>query len=158
MRVPSLALRGKPIPVGLSRPKVPVVLSFVLPCSKVLPLSKNIRPDAPQTKVSLVAATPKPRIVKVAIIAEGEESFTTGGTSRKAKRYLVKVEIGGVTGLLAPLLRKQPADTRVWILDGEAPAFVKSEAPLYLGRPICRIALTFPVWPQAPAAAVNSRN
>jgi len=82
-----------------------------------------------------VAATPKPRIVKLAITAEGEESFETGGTSRKAKRYLLKVEIGGLTGLMAPLLGKQPADTHVWILDGEAPAFVKSEGPLYLGGP-----------------------
>jgi hypothetical protein len=81
----------------------------------VLTLLKNIRPDAPRTKESLVAATPKPRIVKLAITAEGEESFTTGGTSRKAKRYLVKVEIGGLTGLMAPLLGKQPADTHVWI-------------------------------------------
>jgi hypothetical protein len=81
----------------------------------VLTLLKNIRPDAPRAKESLAAATPKPRIVKLAITAEGEESFTTGGTSRKAKRYLVKVEIGGLTGLMAPLLGKQPADTHVWI-------------------------------------------
>jgi hypothetical protein len=124
----------------------------------VLTLLKNIRPDAPQTKVSVVAATPKPRIVKLAITAEGEESFTTGGTSHKAKRYLVKVEIGGLTGLIAPLLGKQPADTHVWILDGEAPAFVKSEGPLYLGGPIWRIELTSPVWPQqAPAVHASSR-
>ena len=124
----------------------------------VLTLLKNIRPDAPQTKVSVVAATPKPRIVKLAITAEGEESFSTGGTSRKAKRYLVKVEIGGLTGLMAPLLGKEPADTHVWILDGEAPAFVKSEGPLYLGGPIWRIELTSPVWPQqAPAADAKSR-
>lgn len=42
--------------------------------------------------------------------------------------------------------------TRVWILEGEAPAFVKSEGPLYLGGPIWRIELTNPVWPRVPAA------
>jgi hypothetical protein len=93
--------------------------------------------------------------VKLAISPEGEEWFATGGITRKAKRYRVKVEIGGITGLLAPLLGKQPADTHVWILDGEAPAFVKSEGPLYLSGPIWRIELTAPVWPQTPASDAN---
>ena len=65
-----------------------------------------------------------------------------------ATHYVVKVEIGGVSGLLAPLLGKQPPDTQVWILPGEAPAFVKSEGPLYLGGPLWRIELTSPVWPR----------
>ena len=124
----------------------------------VLTLLKNLSSDISETKVSMVAPTPKPRIVKLAMSAEGEESFTTGATSRKAKRYLVKVEIGGLTGLVAPLLGKQPADTHVWILDGEAPVFIKSEGPLYLGGPIWRIELTCPVWSHAPAADAHSRN
>ena len=37
----------------------------------------------------------------------------------------------------------------VWILEGEAPAFVKSEGPLYFGGPVWRIELTSPVWPKA---------
>ena len=57
-----------------------------------------------------------------------------------------KVEIGGVAGLLAPLAGKQPQDTHVWILGGDAPAFVKLEGPLYLGGPIWRIELTSPLW------------
>ena len=36
---------------------------------------------------------------------------------------------------------KQPPDTHVWVLGGEAPAFVKSEGPLYAGGPIWRIQL-----------------
>jgi len=36
---------------------------------------------------------------------------------------------------------KQPADTHVWVLGGEAPAFVKAEGPLYVGGPIWRIQL-----------------
>jgi hypothetical protein len=102
--------------------------------------------------VSMVAATPKPRLVKLAIAAAGEDPFSTGSTARKASRYVVKVEIGGIAGLLAPLLGKQPPDSHVWILGGEAPAFVKSEAPLYFGGPLWRIELVSPVWPRAPAA------
>jgi hypothetical protein len=59
---------------------------------------------------------------------------------------LVKVDIGGLPGVLAEIFGKKPADTHVWILDGEAPAFVKSEGPLALGGPTWRIELVSPVW------------
>jgi hypothetical protein len=122
----------------------------------VLTLLKNIRSDAPQTKVSMVVFTPKPRLVRLAITPQGEEAFSIGGSSRKATHYVVKVEIGGAAGLVATLLGKQPPDTHVWILGGEAPAFVKSEGPLYLGGPIWRIELASPVWPaMQPADSKN---
>src|SRR5258708_11564210 len=117
----------------------------------VLTLLKNIQPDAAQMKVSMVAATPKPRLVDLAITPRGEEPFSVGGASRKAAHYVVHVEIGGAAGLVAPLLGKQPPDTHVWILGGEAPAFVKSEGPLFFGGPVWRIELTSPVWPSKPA-------
>lgn len=94
----------------------------------ILTLLKNIQSDATPTTLSIVAATPKPRLVKLVISAQGEESFSIGESKRKATHYLVRVEIGGVAGLLAPLLGKQPADTHVWTLGGEAPAFVKWRA------------------------------
>jgi hypothetical protein len=52
--------------------------------------------------------------------------------------------------MIAPLVGKQPADTDVWVAGGEAPAFVKSEGPLYLGGPIWSIEMTSPVWRRAP--------
>ena len=114
----------------------------------VLTLLKNARPDAPPRSVGFVAATPKPRLVKLAISTAGEEPFTTGGTARKATHYVLKVDIGGLTGVVAPLLGKQPPDSHVWILGGEAPAFVKSNQPLYNEGPVWRIELTSPVWPK----------
>ena len=72
--------------------------------------------------------------------------FTIAGVTRKATHFVVKVEIGGLAGLVAPLVGKQPPDSHVWILPGEVPAFLKSEGPLYLGGPIWRIELTSPVW------------
>jgi hypothetical protein len=112
----------------------------------VLTLLKNIRPNVPLTTLSVVAAGPKPRIVKLLISPEGEESFSAGGFSRKATRYVVKVDIGGIAGVIAPILGKQPEDTHIWILGGDAPSFVKSEGPLYPGGPIWRIELTSPNW------------
>jgi hypothetical protein len=104
-------------------------------------LLKHIQPGARQTTVSMVATTPGPRLVKLAIRPQGEEPFSIGRFRHKAMHYVVKVKIGGVTGVLAHLLAKQPPDTHVWILGGDAPAFVKAEGPLYPGGPIWRIQL-----------------
>jgi hypothetical protein len=118
----------------------------------ILTLLKNVAPGAPPPALSMIAATPKPRLVKLAITRAGAERFSTGGASRTATHYVVKIEIGGFAGLVAPLVGKQPPDSHVWVLPGEAPAFVKSEGPLHLGGPIWRIELVSPVWPRASAA------
>ena len=112
----------------------------------ILTLLKNIPPAASTAAVSFVAATPKPRLVKLQISAAGDEPFSTGGMRRKARHYIAKVDIGGLSGVLAPLLGKQPPDSHIWILEGEAPAFVKAEQPLYTGGPLWRIELASPVW------------
>jgi hypothetical protein len=117
----------------------------------ILTLLKNVRPDAPPKTLSFVAATPKPRLVKLALTAAGQDRFSTDGVSRTATHYVLKVEIGGLSGLLAPVLGKQPPDSHVWILGGAAPAFVKSEQALYMGGPIWRIELVSPRWPRDAA-------
>jgi hypothetical protein len=116
----------------------------------ILSLMKNIRPDTPETKVSMVVATPKPRLAKLAISPRGEESFSLVGAPRKAMHYAVKIELGGVAGFVAPLIGKEPPDIHIWIIGGVAPAFVKEEGPLYEGGPIWNIQLTSPVWPRTP--------
>ena len=113
-----------------------------------LTLLKNVRASAPLPRLSMIVATPKPRLVKLEISAAGDEPFTTATSSRKATHYVVKIEIGGLAGLVAPLVGKQPPDTHVWILGGEAPAFVKSEGPMFLGGALWRIELVSPVWPR----------
>ena len=123
----------------------------------ILTLLKNVRPNAPPASLSMVAYTPKPRLVKLALSVAGEDRFATGGSARKATHYVVKIENGGLTGLIAPLVGKQPPDSHVWVLGGEAPAFVKSEAPMFLGGPVWRIELVSPVWPKAAATANTNR-
>ena len=96
----------------------------------------------------MLVATPKPRLVKLAISAPGEDTFLLGGEKRKATHYVVKIEIGGISGLLAPIFGTTSPDIHAWILPGEAPAFVKSRGPLYAGGPIWQIELESPVWPE----------
>jgi hypothetical protein len=107
-------------------------------------LVKHIHPNVPQTTVSMVATTPKPRVVKLEILPEGQKTIASGNTQHETVRYVVKVKIGGVAGLVAPLFGKQPPDTHVWVLTGNAPAFVKFEGPIYEGGPIWRIELATP--------------
>ena len=118
----------------------------------VTTLLRNVSPASAKTELPMVAAAPKPRLVRLVATPAGEDPFTLGGSSRKATRYVVKVELGGVAGVIAPLIGKRPPDTHVWILQGEAPAFVKSEGPLAPNGPVWRIELVSPVFPGAPAA------
>lgn len=100
---------------------------------------KDIQPSEPKTTVSFVAATPKPRLVKLEIAPQGKEQIKSGNIVHQTVRYDVKVTIPGVAGTLAHLLGKQPPDTHIWILTGVAPVFVKFEGPLYQGGPIWRV-------------------
>ena len=118
----------------------------------ILTLLKNVRANAAPKSLSFVAATPKPRLVKLELAVGGRERFSTGSIARTATHYILKVDIGGLSGVLASLLGKQPPDSHVWILGGEAPAFVKSEQALYMGGPVWRIELVSPAWPRTRAA------
>jgi hypothetical protein len=112
----------------------------------IINLLKNITPDGKETKLSWVAATPKPRVVKLSITSAGEGPFSVAGLHYNSTRFNIKVEIGGVAGVIAPLVGKEPADTSVWIAQGVAPEFVKLEGALYFGGPIWRIEMASPVW------------
>jgi hypothetical protein len=114
----------------------------------LLALTKNLPPDAPETKVSMIVPVPKPRLVKLVIGPAGDERFLVAGRARKARRFDIKFELGGITGKLAPLIGKQPPDLHIWILEGLAPAFVKEQGILFEGGPVLTIELTSPVWPR----------
>jgi hypothetical protein len=109
-------------------------------------LLKNLRSGEAPATVSMLVPTPKPRLVQLLITPQGEEPFLIGDNKSAAMHYVIKVQIGGVTGAIAPLLGKEPPDLHIWILGGDAPVFVKSEGPLFAGGPIWRIELTSPVW------------
>ncbi len=112
----------------------------------VLTMLKNARPDAPPSSLSLIVATPEPRLVHLLVTAAGEDSFLVGGERRRARHYVLKTKIGGVAGLLAPIAGKAPPDAHVWILPGEAPTFIRAEQPFYAGGPLWRMDLISPRW------------
>lgn len=112
-------------------------------------LLKNLEPGAGR-KVSMVAFTPEPRLVELHISSSGEEPFSIGKSARTATRYVMKIDIGGLTGFLAELFGKEPPPLNVWMLGGEAPAFLRFRGFLYQGGPEWTIELTKPQWSDEP--------
>jgi len=121
-------------------------------------LLMNAQPTAPGTTFPMVVCTPKPRLVKLEITPQGEEAFSVGGSRRKAAHFRIKVEIGGVAGIVAPAIGKQPPDSQMWILGGEAPVFLRSEGPLFDGGPVWRIEQISPVWPRGTSNAPSKKS
>ena len=114
----------------------------------VLTLLKNLSSNPAPFELPIVIATPKPRIVKLQISPQGTEPFTLVGTKREALHFVIKIDIGGISGVLASLFGKQPPDAHIWLIGGDAPTFVKSETLSYPGGPVWRTELVSPVWPK----------
>ncbi len=103
-----------------------------------LTLLKNL-PAGTTGAGHMVVFMPKPRLIKMALSQEGSDSARVGGATRKAIRYLLKLEVGGVTGVLATIAGKSPPDVRYWLIPGDVPAFGKFEGAMYLNGPTWRI-------------------
>ena len=99
-------------------------------------LIMNLPSDAPKVGFPYLAPSLKPRMVKLAVTADGKEPF----------KLDVKVDIGGVAGAVAPVVGKQPPDSYVWVTEGSAPAIVRIDTPLYEDGPVWSIRLASPVW------------
>jgi hypothetical protein len=127
------------LPADISNGMVPVVI-------------ENMRPDATGETVSMIVATPKPRLVKLAISNAGADPFSVVGSQRKATRYDIKIELGGIAGVVAPIIGKQPADIQLWIVPGDAPTFMRERGQTIADGPILTIQLVSPVWPQEQKA------
>lgn len=104
----------------------------------------SILPSAAETKISYVVEGIKPRLIHISIKPTGTSAFTVGGLRRKTTDYTLHVELGGVAGVVAPLIGKEPPDYHIWIQDGVPPAFIREEGPLYEGGPVWRFELISP--------------
>jgi hypothetical protein len=109
-------------------------------------LIKNLPRDSPRIEVPYLALSTKPRLVKLAIAMEKEQQFTIAGRPSKAVEWDVKPEIGGLAGVVAPMIGKQPPDLHVWITEGGVPTIVRVDAALYTGGPVWSIQLASPLW------------
>ena len=112
---------------------------------------ENIESGKPaSTTVSMVVFAPKPRLVKLVINSIGEDTCTVVDAPRKATHYEIKIELGGVVGVIAPLVGKAPPKIEIWAIGGEAPTFIREVGPLYSEGPMMTIQLASPSWPKEP--------
>ncbi len=95
---------------------------------------KNLPARTPEM-VSIVAFTPKPRAVKLLLSPVAEERMQVSDLAMPCVRYSIRPQLG----LFASLLVTDVPDIRMWILPGEAPAFLRAEGPLYFMGPVWRI-------------------
>lgn len=109
-------------------------------------LLKNISPSEPETTVSMVTTSSKPRVVKLKIHPAGEQSFSASGERFQAIHYAIHIDIGGVARAVATTIGKEPPDIHCWIVGGKAPSFVKFTGQLYEGGPIWNIELATVKW------------
>jgi hypothetical protein len=107
---------------------------------------ENLRPDAAESSFSMVVMTPKPRVVKLVVTKVGEDSASVVGAPRKATHDEIKIDLGGIVGLVAPLIGKAPPNIQMWIIGGNAPTFAREIGPLYAEGPMMTIQLASPVW------------
>jgi hypothetical protein len=121
---------------------LPADLSNGLPPNLLM----NVAPSASVTRISYLVPGEKPRLIHISIKPEGYGLFRVGDTHRKAIDYVLHIELGGVAGVVAPMIGKQPGDYHIWILDGATPAFIREEGALYEGGPVWRIEQTSPVF------------
>lgn len=114
---------------------------------------KNVPPGAAETRVSMLVTTPDPRLVKMVISPGGDADFSLGGMERNAKSYEIKIELGGVAGIVAPLVGKAPANIHLWVVTGEVPVVVKEEGQTFEGGPLVSVSMASPVWPRSSSGA-----
>lgn len=112
-------------------------------------VAENFPSKRDELKTSYLVIDPKPRIVTFSLKPEGEDRVDVGDASRQAERFNIHIEIGGVAGVIASMIGKQPSDIKLWVMGGEAPMLIRMEGAPYPQGPIWTIVLTSPTWPSS---------
>jgi len=85
----------------------------------------NVPHNTAPFRVGMLAPVRGGRLIRLLISPEGEQPFHTKGQTLKATVFRIHPELGGIVGMIAPLIGLQPKDVMVWVLEGEEPAVVR---------------------------------
>jgi hypothetical protein len=85
----------------------------------------NVPHNTTPFRVGILAPVRGGRLIRILISPEGEQPFQTTGQTHKATVFRIHPELGGIVGVIAPLIGLQPKDVMVWVLEGEEPAVVR---------------------------------
>jgi hypothetical protein len=112
----------------------------------IITIAKNLPPRTART-VHIVAFTPKPLVLPLAMSPAGTDPLAIGGRNEQALRLRLVPRLNVLQRIGAKLTGQTPPDSYLWIVTNDVPAFVRFEGPLYSG-PVWRINLASPRWPQ----------
>jgi hypothetical protein len=85
----------------------------------------NVSHNTTPFRVGILAPVGGGRLIHILISPEGEQPFHTTGQTLKATVFRIHPELGGIVGVIAPLIGLQPNDVMVWVLEGKEPAVVR---------------------------------
>jgi len=108
---------------------------------------QNLPQDTVETKVSYLLPTAKPRLATLVISRAGHGAYTLGGERQTAKKLEINVKLGGVAGLIAPIIGKEPKPTTAWMAAGRIPMFIRIQTQFWEDGPLWTIQQTAPEWP-----------
>jgi hypothetical protein len=109
-------------------------------------LVRNMPSDTDEERVSMIVATPEPKLVQLTISPMRSEVFPFDGSKLQATRYAVRADLSGIVGSLVKITGRQPPPSFIWMLRGKVPSFLMAQEDLVSG-PVCRIELTAPLPP-----------
>ena len=114
----------------------------------------NAPPNSGPFKLGLVAPVGKGRLIRLSVDIAGKEPFSPVlGVRRNATVFRVHPELGGIVGVVAPVIGKQPKDIFLWVLEGEVPGLVREVGPLEEGGAVVSVEPAGATYP--PAAVVK---
>lgn len=114
-------------------------------------LVQNLPKGATDLKVSYLAVDTKPRVVTLNITPDGSNKVLVGTGDRRAERFNIHTEIGGLAGVIAPIVGQQPPDVKLWYVGGAVSTFIRMEGPFYEKGPVWSVMLASPSWPTEEA-------
>jgi hypothetical protein len=85
----------------------------------------NVPQNTAPFRVGMLAPVGGGRLIHILISPDGEQQFFTEGQTLKAAVFRIHPELGGIVGVIAPLIGLQPKDVFVWVLEGDGPAVVR---------------------------------
>jgi hypothetical protein len=107
---------------------------------------RNLKISGPPVELPYLAVSSQPRLVTLAISSDGIDRYRVGGVSYKARRYIVKIRLGGISGAIAPAIGKDPGDFHIWMSTGAVPTVLRADGPLFDGGPVWSLLLASPSW------------
>jgi hypothetical protein len=85
----------------------------------------NAAPNTAPFRVGMLVPVRGGRLIRLLISPEGEQPFHMAGQTLKATVFRIHPELGGIVGMIAPLIGLQPKDVMVWIHEGPEPVVVR---------------------------------